>query len=734
MSQYSFGTWAIACLLSGCGAVPEPGDGHPSTATAVEYVGSQACAGCHRVAYESWLGSHHQLAMQPIGGAAVVADFEGTFFARGGVRTAFNRRDGRFVVRTGGADGEVGDFNVRYTFGVEPLQQYLLELEGGRLQALGIAWDTAGERWFHLQPVDGVGHEDPLHWTAPAYTWNFMCADCHSTGVRKGYDPASNTYKTEFAEVSVGCEACHGPGSLHLARAAQGGHRYPPLDREGSSAMAIVGLGTQAEQIDSCAPCHSRRAQLADGFSPGRPFLDFYLPSLLEPGLYEADGQILGEVYVYGSFLQSRMFARGVTCGDCHEPHSARLAAEGDALCTRCHNEAGHPGFPTLRLAAYDTPAHHLHSAGGEGSRCVSCHMPERTYMVLDGRRDHGFRIPRPDLTVSLGIRNACNGCHVDRSAEWAREVLAQHFGTGEDLHFAETIAAARNRVPGAAGALAALAQDRDRADIVRATAFSLMDAYDDAGTALALEQGLRDADALVRIGALRGAARFGADGLRRRAGHLLDDGYLAVRTEAARLLAPAYGGLPDEDAKKSRFLEVLEEYLDTQRFNADRPEAHTNMASAYLALGDAARAESALEAALRLSADWVPALVNLADVYRATGRDPAGGEMLERASALAPDAAEVMLARALWLVRQHRHSEALPLLARAAELAPEDSHYAYVYAIALHSGGESIRALAVLDEALRRRPGDGALLRAAVGIARDAGDEVRMRQYQERL
>ena len=674
--------------------------------------------------------------MLPAKDAAVLADFEGSSFAHGGVRTTFNRRGGRFVVGTGGPEGEFGDFDVRYTFGVEPLQQYLLELEGGRLQALGIAWDTVGEQWFHLQPVDGVGHDDPLHWTGPAYTWNFMCADCHSTGVRKGYDPATDSYSTEFAEVSVGCEACHGPGSLHVALATQSGRHHSPGDRDGASAtaMAIVGLGTQAEQIDSCAPCHSRRAQLADGHTPDRPFLDHYLPSLMEQGLYEADGQILDEVYVYGSFLQSRMFARGVTCGDCHEPHSAQLVAEGDALCTRCHNEAGHPGFPTLRLADYDTPDHHLHRAGSEAAKCVSCHMPERTYMVLDDRRDHGLRIPRPDLTVTLGIRNACDGCHLERSAEWARDVLAQHFGTRKDLHFAETIVAARNSLLGAAGALAALAENMEQAAIVRATALSLMDSYGDAGTALAIEKGLRDPHALVRIGALRGAARFGPEGFRRRAGHLLDDDYLAVRTEAARLMAPAYAGLPDEGAEKSRFLKVLEEYFDTQRFNADRPEAHTNMASALLAIGDFVRAERALEAALGLAADWVPALVNLADVYRATGRDPSGGELLERAYALASDAAEVVLARALWLVRQGRHSEALPLLARATELEPENSHYAYVYAIALHSGGESMRALAVLDGALSRRPGDGTLLRAAAGIARDIGADDRMRQYVDRL
>ena len=662
--------------------------------------------------------------MLPAGGATVAGDFQGSYFAHGAVRTTFNERDGRFVVSTPGPQGEFGEFDVRYTFGVEPLQQYLLPLPGGRLQAFGIAWDTAGERWFHLQPEHGVRHDDPLHWTGRDYNWNFMCADCHSTGVRKGYDPGAGTYHTTFAEVSVGCEACHGPGSLHVARAAAPGGV--------SGESYLPPLASQTGEIDSCAPCHSRRAQLRDGFTPDSPFLDYYLPSLLEPGLYEADGQIQDEVYVYGSFLQSRMFAQGVTCGDCHEPHSAELRANGDALCTRCHNEAGHPGFPTLRLAAYDRPDHHLHRAGGEASRCVSCHMPERTYMVLDHRRDHGFRIPRPDLTVTLGIRNACNGCHDDRAAEWARDALSRRFGPPDDSHFAVAVAAARLGQPKAAGPLAALAENRDRAAIVRATALALMESYDDAETALALEKGLRDPDALVRIGALRGAARFAPESLWRRAGHLLDDDYLAVRSEAARVLAAAHATLPEGD--RPRLLEALEEYLATQRFNADRPEAHVNMATALMAIGDPERAEAALGSALELSPGWVPALVNLADLYRATNRDAAGGDLLTRALLLAPESAEVRLALALWLVRQGRHPEALPLLAAAVELAPGDPHYAYVYAVALHSRGESMRAIGVIDEALGRRPGNRDLLRAAAVIARDIGDDGKLQMYMEQL
>ena len=758
-ASLGLGAALLVWLLAGCGK-PQDGSGrrvdrHP------DYVGSDACAGCHGKAYAEWRGSHHQRAMLTATDDAVAGDFADAALAWDGVGFAFSRKDQSYLVRAEGADGRLTEFPVRYTFGVEPLQQLLLESHGGRLQAFPVAWDTARRRWFHLQPEHGLQHDDPLHWTGLAYNWNFMCADCHSTAVRKGYDAKTQTYQTEFAEVSVGCEACHGPGSNHVAWAEtlaatpprgfeavsnsgilrEGAVGIADAEKTGSSDRLglssesdigkppfILALQSQARQINSCAPCHSRREQLADGFSPDKPFLDYYLPALLEPGLYEPDGQILGEVFVYGSFLQSRMHRQGVTCGDCHEPHSAELRTEGNALCTRCHNESGNPNFPSLRPAAYDTPKHHLHASQGAGSRCVSCHLPERTYMMIDRRGDHSFRVPRPDLTLANGVPNACNQCHDDQTAEWAREALERRFGAAEKTNFAPTIAEARLGDPGVAGELAALAANSQRPAIVRATALSLMSAYDDAATALALESGLRDTQALVRIGALRGAARFEPEKRWRRANHLLDDPFRAVRGEAARTLAAAFGVLAH--GERGRLQLALDEYLASQRFNADRPEAQTNRAGVFMAIGKPDSAETALQTALSLAPDWVPALVNLADLFRATGRDNAGGPLLERALAVAPEDAEINLARAFWLVRHNRDSEALPLLATAVGLVPHNPRYAYIYAVALHSAGESEQALEVIEAALGQRPGDRQLTRVGTQIARDSGNTERLRRF----
>ena len=529
-----------------------------------QYVGSAACANCHQPQHEAWQASHHQLAMTEPTDASVVADFDGTAFER----TTFQKVEDRWVVHTDAADGQLSDFDVRYTFGIEPLQQYLLELPGNRLQALNIAWDTVGENWFHLYPDESIDHDDVLHWTKSSHNWNYMCADCHSTDVTKGYDAVERTYATEFAEISVGCEACHGPGSLHVALTEVG------LTEIGSIGSGMVPLATQAEQINSCARCHSRRSQLKEGFTADDAYLDYYLPSLLDESLYHPDGQILDEVYVYGSFLQSKMHAQGVTCSNCHDAHSAKLLIEGNGLCTQCHNATGRPDFPTLKPADYDSEAHLLHADGEAG--CVSCHMPERTYMGVDPRRDHSFRIPRPDLADAIGVPNACNACHDDETPQWAADVIAERFGAVRPHSYGPVFAAARNGEPSVEAALAAEGVDAEQPAIVRATAMSLMATYELGVTGFALEAGLRDPSPLVRIGALRGAARWDAERRWRVSSHLLRDPYLAVRIEAARALMDAFTTLSVSD--QAELQAGIDEYLETQRLNADRagsPDQH---------------------------------------------------------------------------------------------------------------------------------------------------------------
>ena len=724
---------ALAPALGGCGEAPPAEKANrargemPAAApsTRAEHVGSAACAGCHQAEFAAWQGSHHQRAMQAPSAASIAADFQGAAFGQGGRRTEFSQADGRHLIRTEGPDGRMASFAVRYAFGAAPLQQYLLPLPGGRLQAFRLAWDTENGRWFDLHPGERIGPDDPLHWTGLGYNWNLMCADCHSTAVVKGYDPDARSYQTTYAEASVGCEACHGPGSVHAA--AERGFAWAKDAWPG-----LAALREPSAQINACAPCHSRRSQLRDGFAPHLSYFDYYSPALLEDGLYHADGQILDEVYVYGSFLQSPMHQAGVTCGHCHEPHSAQLRVAGDALCTGCHNEAGRPDFPTLPLGRYDHPQHHLHAPDSPGANCVNCHMPARTYMQIDDRRDHSLRIPRPDLQASTGAPDPCTGCHQGRSPSWAADVLEAAFGPPPDDHFGPLFAAARNGLPQAEAPLAAMAQDGGRPPIVRGTALALLAAYGRGASGLALEKGLNDPAPLVRIGALRGAVRWPPERRWRQARHLLNDGLLAVRSEAAPLLAPALNDLPKQE--RAMLQKGIAEYLRVQGFNADRPEARANIGNLHLAVGEHGLAEAAFKTALELNPNWAPALVNLADLHRLAGRDGEGGALLQRAFEVAADVPEVLLAKAFWLVRQGRGAEALPLLAEAHRLAPNDPRCAYAYAAALNSAGQAERALAVLDSVLSQRPNDRQLLQAAAAIARDFGASERASHYLNRL
>ena len=332
--------------------------------------------------------------------------------------STFYRKNGDYFVRTDGPDGKLHDYPIKYTFGWAPLQQYLIEFPGGRLQCLGIAWDNrpaeqGGRRWFHLYPDEKIDHKNRLHWTGRDQNWNYQCAECHSTDLQKHYNLETDSFKTTWAEIDVACEACHGPGARHvaLAKGQSGGQTATRdsgtgllvdlKDRDGGAWIIDSGTGvpsrrsvprTSHTKIEMCARCHSRRGQIHAEYSHGNTLGNTHRLSRLEEPLYHSDGQIKEEVYVYGSFIQSSMYRAGVTCTDCHDAHSLRLKAEGNLLCAQCH-----------QAQRYDTVDHHRHPIGSAGATCIACHMPQQAYMVIDDRADHSIRVPRPDLSLKLG-------------------------------------------------------------------------------------------------------------------------------------------------------------------------------------------------------------------------------------------------------------------------------------------------------------------------------------------
>ena len=667
----------------------------PALADPPTYSGSAACAQCHSEEYRRWQSSQHAVAMQVADERTVLGAFNGARFRNFGITSEFFRRDGKFMVRTDGSDGQLADFEVRHVFGVYPLQQYLIELPGGRLQALSIAWDArprdqGGQRWFHLYPDERIDHRDELHWTQRQQNWNYMCADCHSTNLQKRYDPGANTYATTWSEISVGCEACHGPGSNHiaLAQSAAAGRGtlassglMASLDERHGAAWTIdpvTGTATRNKQrdtereIDVCAQCHSRRGQFSSAYHAGEPLQDHYLPATLDQGLYYPDGQQRDEVYNWGSFLSSRMYAKGVTCGDCHEPHGGKLRAPGNGVCAQCH-----------LASKYDAASHHFHEAGTAGAACTSCHMKTETYMVVDPRHDHSFRIPRPDLSATLGVPNACNQCHSDRSAKWAAAQVRSHYPDPKPgfQGFAEAFAAADRGEPAATIALTQVIANLDQSAIARASALERLAQVPGENALMAAEAALDDASPLVRRAAIE--AYEALPPLQRHALlPLLGDPVRTVRMRAARALAP----LADdafEPAALVAFHKAADEYVAAERYNADRPENRTNLGGFLADRGDYAAAEAEYRAALRLDVRFTPAWANLADLMRAQGREPDAESTLREGLATSPDDATLHHALGLSLVRQRRADEALRELKRATELDPRNARFAYVYNVA---------------------------------------------------
>jgi predicted CXXCH cytochrome family protein len=405
------------------------------------------------------------------------------------------------------------------------------------------------------------------------------------------------------------------------------------------------------------------------------------------------------------------MFAAGVTCSDCHDPHSAKLRTSGDGVCLQCHASD-----------KYATAAHHHHEAVDPPVGCVSCHMPTHTYMVVDQRHDHSLRIPRPDLSVKLGTPNACNDCHTDKTAGWAASAIESWYGPNWEgfQNYAEAFHAAWSDQSDAATLLAAVAGDRNTPAFARASALTDLAPSFSAENNNLVREGLSDPDPMVRIGALDMLEGVPAVQIWPLASPLLSDPNRGVRVRAAALLAViATASQPVAD--RERFESAAAEFIEAQRFNADRPESRSALGSFFAKRGHPLDAEAEYQAALQLSPQYAPAAANLADLYRRIGRDADGEHVLRAALVVSPQDAGLHHALGLTLVRLQRRDAALDELRRAAELDPGEARYAYVYAVALHSAGRDDEAAAVLRDNLARHPNDRGSVSALIAFGRKA-------------
>lgn len=704
----------------------------PSPLTADE-----TCKSCHLQKHDAWEMSHHSGAMQIASADSVLGDFSGVTVVHSSQTAAFFY-DERFKVSLSDEGHPPQTYTIAYTFGVTPLQQYLVETTSGQFQVLPFAWDSrdkadGGQRWFHIYPDEQLPPGDRLHWQQPLQNWNGMCADCHSTGLKRNYDSVKMRFDTSFDSVNVSCSSCHA-GSADHAKARLSGKKDPEswksdllnyLDNTGgfvreegqATAKWSGDKPRQRPELNTCAACHSRRAPLTDGINPSEKFLNQFSPSLLNDGLYFPDGQIQDEVYVWGSFQQSKMFAAGVSCLDCHDSHSLKLKAEGNAVCTQCHSSD-----------VFEQETHHKHATDNDGSKCVSCHMPERTYMVVDPRRDHSFKIPNPALSSSTGSPNACVTCHSDKSNSWAASTLKEWYpNTNYSAGHIRSIAHARRGYPSSRAGLRSLITDESQPAITRATALSLVPRVATPELIQTAMKELSNEEPLMRIGAVRAMAILPPHERLAALSSLLDDDIKAVRIEAARQLLD----VPEAQVHKKAFVELLQ----VDELSSWRGEGRMNIATAHELAGDILAAEETYRKSLEIDPSFAPAIINLSELLRRSGREAESFQIIEKASQVEGFVDPAIIhAYGLALIRSGQSDKALTILKKAMIAQKENARYTYVYLVALNSLGQADKAYKGLRTALRRHRYDRELLSFALSIALNKRDAQYANQLVSRL
>lgn len=745
--------WArFGVLLTGlCSLYPVWADDTTSTAReaaqaapAEGYVAAATCLGCHAAEAAQWKDSDHGWAMREATGTNVLGNFKEARFDEAGVKARFFRKGERFFVNTEGEDGKPADFEIRYTFGHYPLQQYLVSLPRGRLQALTIAWDSrakeqGGQRWFSLYPGQRFAPNDPLHWTGRYQNWNGMCADCHSTRLLKNYNDRDDSFASTWQEQNVGCQSCHGPGKAHVdwAKTAKPGEKSYSSATETGLTVDYKALGSQG-LVEQCAFCHSRRQTLGVGQLPGHPQLDQSLPATLRTGLYHADGQIDGEVYEYGSFTQSKMYAAGVGCTDCHNPHTNKVKIEGNGLCLQCHNNQPPVArFPSLQAKDYDSQAHHHHEPGTPGAQCVNCHMPTKTYMVVDPRRDHSLRIPRPDLASKDASPDACTSCHTDQKPQWAATAIEGWFGTPQrPPHYGENFHAVRSGQGVALSELNALLADKGKPAIVRATAAQQMA---DLGqqSVISLGWALKDKSALVRAYAVSGFSSVPPEQRLQPLLPLLKDPTLAVRDETLRVLADVPAQQLPAESRES-FTSMLADYEKRLRGNAELPGGRLNLAVLLSRQGRNSEAMEEYQQALKLDPYFVPARVNLVTLASGAQQLDEAERLLREGLALekmpATDHGNLAYMLALLLVEQGKLDQAPQWMETAAQALPQNTRIRYNQGLLLSRLNRRDEAIKALQQGLAQAPEDTDLLYSLIYLHALAGERSDAYEYVQRM
>ncbi|SHI81336.1 tetratricopeptide repeat protein [Algibacter luteus] len=647
------------------------------------FLGDGKCKECHQEEFKEWKGSHHDKAMDSANHESVLGNFDDVKFTSQGVTSHFFKKGDDFFVNTEGPDGKYYDYKIIYTFGVTPLQQYIVEFPDGRFQCLRTAWDSVKNKWFDLYPDFKVVHSEWLHWSRGGLNWNTMCSDCHSTNVRKNYDLKTESFDTKYAIINVNCEACHGPGKQHVEDVNRLGDQYAS-----TKTMHMTSDIKPKELVDQCARCHMRREQFSEAFNFEGTMLDHYFPQLIEEPIYYADGQIRDEDYVYGSFTQSKMYKNNVTCNNCHNSHSLKLKFEGNNLCAQCHVPEN-----------YDTPKHHFHKMDTDGSQCINCHMPGKFYMGNDFRRDHSFRVPRPDLSVKYGTPNACAGCH-EKDDKWAWEAFQELFGTVDSIHYSDKLVPGVMGLPHGDTGLLELIKDKNHTEVVRASAVKALSHYNVENFINEYLSWLDDESAIVRGATIDILSEINSTDYVNSFLPLLKDPKRSVRIKAFYGLS----GM-DESSVPEAYKELYEKvkleffaHLDT---NSDFVGGRAKRANYYLKKGDFDKGIAGYESALSMDNLNNQLRLTLANLYYNVQNFTKAEQAFKTVIEQEPDYGPAYYSLALLYAELGQNDDAIELLNKAITKMPENPRLYYNLSLLYDQVNDNIKAENILKQGL---------------------------------
>ena len=665
-----------------------------------EYVGNEACRSCHQNEYNLWKQSDHFKAMQLPNDSSVVGNFNSVTYRADGVTSSFSKQNGKYIINTEGADGKNHDYEVKYTFGYYPLQQYLVETDSGKLQATRLSWDAKQKKWFHQYGGKKIPAGDWLHWTGNAQNWNTMCAECHSTNLQKKYDINSDSYHTTFNEINVSCESCHGAGKHHINYIQS--DAYKQGNKVTHSYLEVSSSSSPLQHLQTCAPCHAVKTNIAANKINSNEFLDNYIPAIPNTERFYADGQMRDEDYNYTNFLESKMFAHNVSCNNCHNPHSGKLYLTGNQVCLQCH------------APSYNSPSHHFHAETTTGSTCVGCHMPSLTYMGNDVRHDHSFRVPRPDLSVKYGTPNACNNCHKDKAATWAENAVNKWYGNKRKYHFAEDLIEGSKLHEGSETHLLKLLSDTSVPAIIHATAANYLGNINSDNSTNGLLACLKNSNAQVRYEALRSLENHPANKWLQQAFPLLGDKVRAVRIAAA-LLLQTIGDADVPQEYKALLLQAKGEAESYVLHQADFAHGNIMIGDFYHSNNNLPEAEKFYKRALKKDSLASLARLSLATVYSAEHKNDEALATLLMVVKIDAKNDDAWHSIGLLYVEMKQNSLAKAAFDKAVNLKSLNIRLYYNYGLLLQQEGNNAKAIDILLKGLALQPNDESLLYAII-------------------